>query len=247
MVPGDLVLLGPGDLLAADLRLTESWALRINEAALTSESGPVTKRVELLPEIDDSLLADRRNMACRGTAVTGGRGARVVVATGMATELGGARGLWQHALWVGLTMAAVCLALLVGRGRPVGHGRAWSSPPWRCCSSATLWRSGPSAKASSRSARGPTRSCWARSSGRWRSSLPSSMCRSCRGCLQGLLDTEALEPVQLAVVLAASTAAFVAVELQKWVIRRRSRRSHHSPACWPFCVAPDASRLLLGG
>ena len=43
VVPGDLVLLGSGDLLAADLRLTESWALRVNEAALTGESSPVTK------------------------------------------------------------------------------------------------------------------------------------------------------------------------------------------------------------
>jgi Ca2+-transporting ATPase len=88
VVPGDLVLLGPGDLLAADLRLTESWALRVNEAALTGESRPVTKLVEPVGGIDDSLLAERRNMALRGTAVTGGRGARVVVATGMATELG---------------------------------------------------------------------------------------------------------------------------------------------------------------
>ena len=88
LVPGDLVLLRPGDLLAADLRLTESWALRVNEAALTGESEPVTKQVEPLLEIDDSLLAERRNMAFRGTAVTGGRGAGVVVATGMATELG---------------------------------------------------------------------------------------------------------------------------------------------------------------
>jgi P-type Ca2+ transporter type 2C len=86
--PGDLVLLGPGDLLAADLRLTESWALRVNEAALTGEPRPVPKQIEPLPEIDDSLLAERRNMAFRGTAVTGGHGAGVMVATGMATELG---------------------------------------------------------------------------------------------------------------------------------------------------------------
>jgi Ca2+-transporting ATPase len=88
LVPGDLVLLGPGDLLAADLRLTESWALRVNEAALTGEPRPVPKQIEPLPEIDDSLLAERRNMAFRGTAVTGGHGAGVMVATGMATELG---------------------------------------------------------------------------------------------------------------------------------------------------------------
>jgi Ca2+-transporting ATPase len=48
----------------------------------------VPKQIEPLPEIDDSLLAERRNMAFRGTAVTGGHGAGVMVATGMATELG---------------------------------------------------------------------------------------------------------------------------------------------------------------
>jgi Ca2+-transporting ATPase len=70
-----------------------------------------------------------------------------------------ARGLWQHALWVGLTMAAVCLALLVGARAAGGPGRRWSSPPWPCSSSATPWRCGPSARASSPWAPGPTRSC----------------------------------------------------------------------------------------
>jgi P-type Ca2+ transporter type 2C len=137
LVPGDLVLLGPGDLLAADLRLTQSWALRINEAALTGESGPVTKRVEPLPEIDDSLLADRRNMAFRGTAVTGGRGAGVVVATGMATELGRLAELLQRhpaeptplqrrlavlgrrMAVAALVVCAVVFAVGVVRGQPV--------------------------------------------------------------------------------------------------------------------------------
>lgn len=47
--------------------------------------------------------------------------------------------------------------------------------------------------------------------------------------LQRLFDTQALSPVQLALVLVASTAAFVAVELEKWSIRRRSRRSRRAP------------------
>jgi P-type Ca2+ transporter type 2C len=88
LVPGDLVVLAQGDLLAADLRLVEAVALRINEAALTGESQPVTKATEPLPQVDPSLVAERRNMAFRGTAVTGGRGRGLVVATGMATELG---------------------------------------------------------------------------------------------------------------------------------------------------------------
>jgi Ca2+-transporting ATPase len=88
LVPGDLVVLAQGDVLAADLRLVEAVALRVNEAALTGESEPVTKATEPLPEVDPSQVAERRNMAFRGTAVTGGRGRGLVVATGMATELG---------------------------------------------------------------------------------------------------------------------------------------------------------------
>jgi P-type Ca2+ transporter type 2C len=88
LVPGDMVLLAQGDLLAADLRLVETAALRVNEAALTGESEPTSKATEPLPEVDPSLVAERRNMAFRGTAVTGGRGRGLVVATGMATELG---------------------------------------------------------------------------------------------------------------------------------------------------------------
>jgi P-type Ca2+ transporter type 2C len=83
-----VVLLGQGDVLAADLRLVEAVALRVNEAALTGESEPASKVTEPLPNVDPSLVAERRNMAFRGTAVTGGRGRGVVVATGMATELG---------------------------------------------------------------------------------------------------------------------------------------------------------------
>jgi P-type Ca2+ transporter type 2C len=75
-------------MLAADLRLVEAVALRVNEAALTGESEPATKATEPLAEVDPSLVAERRNMAFRGTAVTGERGRGVVVATGMATELG---------------------------------------------------------------------------------------------------------------------------------------------------------------
>jgi Ca2+-transporting ATPase len=48
--------------------------------------------------------------------------------------------------------------------------------------------------------------------------------------LQRLFDTQALSPVQLALILVASTAAFVTVELEKWIIRRRSRRSRQIPA-----------------
>jgi Ca2+-transporting ATPase len=88
LVPGDVVRLETGDIVAADIRLTESAALRINEAALTGESEPAAKVTTALPDVTDALLADQRNMAFKGTAVTYGRGSGVVVTTGMATALG---------------------------------------------------------------------------------------------------------------------------------------------------------------
>jgi len=87
LVPGDVVLLEAGNIVAADLRVVEAAALRIQEAALTGESDPVDKTTAVL-EGDDLAVGDRRNMAYSGTQVTYGRGRGVVVATGMATELG---------------------------------------------------------------------------------------------------------------------------------------------------------------
>ncbi|WP_295540349.1 cation-transporting P-type ATPase [uncultured Thiohalocapsa sp.] len=87
LVPGDIVLLEAGDVVSADLRLLEANRLQCDEAALTGESVPVTKGIAPL-ERDDPPLAERRNMAFKGTAVTDGSGLGIVVATGMDTELG---------------------------------------------------------------------------------------------------------------------------------------------------------------
>ena len=86
LVPGDLVLLSAGDAVGADARLLEAAALEAAEAALTGESLPVAKHPEPLPE--DASLADRRNMVYSGTHIAAGRGLAVVVATGLATEVG---------------------------------------------------------------------------------------------------------------------------------------------------------------
>ncbi|HSQ08350.1 MAG TPA: HAD-IC family P-type ATPase, partial [Chromatiaceae bacterium] len=87
LVPGDLVLLGPGSYVAADLRLTEERRLSIDESALTGESLPVEKEASrlLTPEAP---IAERVNMAYMGTAVTGGSGRGLAVGTALATELG---------------------------------------------------------------------------------------------------------------------------------------------------------------
>ena len=69
-MPGDLLLLGEGDLVAADARLVEAAMMRLNEAPLTGESVPVEKQAgECSP---DTALADRRNMLFLGTSVVGG-------------------------------------------------------------------------------------------------------------------------------------------------------------------------------
>ncbi len=87
VVPGDVVLLVAGNIVPADLRIVESVALRLEEAALTGESLPAEKVADPLPDPELS-IGERRNMAYKGTVVVHGRGSGLVVATGMQTELG---------------------------------------------------------------------------------------------------------------------------------------------------------------
>ena len=95
LVPGDIALLEGGDVITADLQLIEASKLQANESALTGESVPVSKQVDLLE--DDVPVAERSNMLFKGTAVTRGAGEGVVVATGMDTELGHISSLVEEA------------------------------------------------------------------------------------------------------------------------------------------------------
>ncbi|HNJ84073.1 MAG TPA: cation-translocating P-type ATPase [Piscinibacter sp.] len=92
LVPGDIVLLEAGNQVPADLRLMTIAQLRIDESALTGESVAVDKHVRSLSEAG-AALGDRLNMAFKGTTAAHGRGTGLVVATGMATELGKVAGL----------------------------------------------------------------------------------------------------------------------------------------------------------
>ncbi len=86
LVPGDVVLLASGDRVPADLRLTHTRDLRVDEAILTGESVAVEKRIPAVRA--DAALGDRSSMAFSGTLVAAGRATGVVVATGRATEVG---------------------------------------------------------------------------------------------------------------------------------------------------------------
>lgn len=88
LVPGDIVFLESGDVVPADLRLCEATRLEIDEAILTGESVPSPKLAEALDGDGDLPLAEQRNIAFMGTAVTMGRAKAVVVRTGFETAIG---------------------------------------------------------------------------------------------------------------------------------------------------------------
>ena len=91
LVVGDVVIIEAGDAVPADARIIENASLKIEEAALTGESVPVSKFMELICLKDDEKdvpLGDRKNMMYMGSTVVYGRGKAVVTATGMDTEMG---------------------------------------------------------------------------------------------------------------------------------------------------------------
>ena len=136
LVPGDVVLLQSGDRVPADLRLFHVRNLHLDESALTGESLPVAKHPD--PLAQDTILAERKNLAYAGTLVTSGQAEGVVWAIGDQTETGRIGQLIssavelstpltkkiaqfsQRVLWVILALGAATFALGVGRGaKPV--------------------------------------------------------------------------------------------------------------------------------
>ncbi|MBI4183014.1 MAG: cation-transporting P-type ATPase [Proteobacteria bacterium] len=133
LVPGDIVLVEGGDIVPADLRLIAASRLECDESLLTGESVPVAKGIEAGP--DDAPLAERRAMAFKGSAVTRGAGEGVVVATGMAAEIGRIAALAEEAesegspierrldrlsrqlVWATIALAALIAGLGIATGR----------------------------------------------------------------------------------------------------------------------------------
>jgi cation-transporting ATPase I len=83
LVPGDRVLLGPGDVVPADCRIIDGQSLEVDASSLTGESMPVTK--DAAPSFEEQ-VADRRSMLFEGTSIAAGRATVAVVAVGARTE-----------------------------------------------------------------------------------------------------------------------------------------------------------------
>lgn len=87
LVPGDILALEAGDLVAADVRVLSQNSIKVEEASLTGESVPVEKNAFAVLS-EDTGLGDRENMFFMGTAITYGRAVGVITDTGTRTELG---------------------------------------------------------------------------------------------------------------------------------------------------------------
>ena len=91
IVVGDVIVVEAGDSVPADCRIIESYSLKVEESALTGESVPVNKIVDIInlkENVIDIPLGDRTNMLYSGSSIAYGRGKAIVVATGMNTEMG---------------------------------------------------------------------------------------------------------------------------------------------------------------
>jgi len=87
IVVGDIVLLEAGDVVPADIRLLNTYSLKVEESSLTGESVAVEKDANLILK-EDAPIGDRKNMVFSTGVITYGRGEGIVVATGMDTEIG---------------------------------------------------------------------------------------------------------------------------------------------------------------
>ncbi|MCX8151108.1 MAG: cation-transporting P-type ATPase [Candidatus Bathyarchaeota archaeon] len=92
IVPGDILLLKPGQRVPADAVLLEAVGLEVDESALTGESFPVPKEAGVVI-LESPRVSDRKNMVYSGTVVAKGRAKAFVVATGVHTELGRVAGI----------------------------------------------------------------------------------------------------------------------------------------------------------
>lgn len=147
LVPGDVLRLGPGDLVPADVRLLRSGGLTVHQAALTGESGPVDKRpVDVSPfgrgeQAADAASFDRSELCFQGSSVVSGSATAVVLATGADTRFAAAHGdrgrrepsafdrSVQGISWILVRFMLLTPPLVLTAGAVV-RGRGWEALPF---------------------------------------------------------------------------------------------------------------------
>lgn len=137
VVPGDVLLLAAGDVVAADARVLPGGTLVVDRSVLTGESVP--EQASPLPDAPNAALAERHAMVYAGTSIVGGRGSALTVATGTSTELGAIAGtlgtevrrrsplqreldrLVRILLVAAVSLIVVTVGLGFARGQPAGE------------------------------------------------------------------------------------------------------------------------------
>ena len=88
IVPGDIVILETGCYVPADIRLINTYNLKVEESSLTGETEAVEKDENALFNNQKVPLGDMKNMVFAGTAVVNGHAEGIVTNIGMNTEVG---------------------------------------------------------------------------------------------------------------------------------------------------------------
>jgi cation-transporting ATPase I len=128
VVPGDVLLLAPGDRVAADARVLLSQGLEVDEAALTGESLPVPKVA--------SGGTDASHIVLEGSDITSGNGRAIVVAVGRQTRMGATAAALSieetRQSPLGIRLGRMIIRLLplsvAGGALVVGSGLLWGYP-----------------------------------------------------------------------------------------------------------------------
>jgi magnesium-transporting ATPase (P-type) len=204
IVPGDIVLLEPGDRVPADLRLVTTHGLAVAEAVLTGESVPVDKAPA--PTAPEAVLGERSSMVFSGTVVVRGHGVGLAVATGENTEIGRIGRLIRQVEPSAECRTAAVNTLVAFEAFYLLNMRSFHEPSYR-----------PSVPFGSQSVILVIGAVTA-----------FQLMLTYLPALQTLFGTAALSPASWLVIVAMASSVFIIVEVEKWA-RRAFARSRRRP------------------
>lgn len=86
LVVGDIVIVGQGEGIPADMRIVESNDLKVDECSVTGEKF-ISEKYETKIEDRELALSDMKNILFKSSRVVHGDGTGIVIATGMNTQI----------------------------------------------------------------------------------------------------------------------------------------------------------------